>query len=342
MNNISSQSTNNTAINAEAFLAPISFINLLSGIYSLPIVSVIGFVLNVPCLIVLFHRKLKGDTFKYLIFKTLTHLGYLFIVAITPIFRCTTCPISLTLFAAFVNYYLNLCTLNPLWTYAAFVEIVLSYDRLMLLKQQKSKYLIKLRFWPTIISILVIGFVVNLPFMMAFRIQQIQNTQIWRYTRTDFGNSTFYRMYMIVYNIIQTLILLVVQIILNIMVKQEFGKYMKRKKNLTLTAVTSNLNKNSAISLKTSRPTKNNEPHDMSTVLHLSDFKDHNSKRTTATNAGPTNSSKKQQNESAELNFTLMIIVASLLFSLTRFVQLIYTLVAMISQQLGRSFSFTA
>jgi hypothetical protein len=232
MNNTTSVG-NNSASSIDNYLMAVSLRNLITVVYTLPIASLISFILNIPCLIVLFHRKLKGDTFKYLVLKTLCHLGFLFIIALTPTFRCTSCAFSLTLFTKIVQYYLSICLLNPLSTGAALVEIALTYDRLLMLKQHKSKYLVKLRFWPTTICFIAISILVNLPIMFSVKIEQVPGTNIWLYLIMDFSNTAFYRFYSIFYSIMQALLALIVLVVLNILVKIEFSKYIKRKTNLT-------------------------------------------------------------------------------------------------------------
>jgi hypothetical protein len=334
--NSSSQSTTNssaiTALTAANFTLPITLTNLITNIYMMPIGSVIGFILNIPCLIVLFHRKLKGDTYKYLIFKTLSHLGLLFIVAMTPVFKCTTCPISLSLFANLVRYYLNLCVLNPLSTYAALVEIALSYDRLLMLKQQKSKCLIRLKFWPTCICFTVFGFIVNLPYMLSFQIESLEGTNIWLYLPTGFYNTTFYRMYVIVFNLIQALLALIVLVVLNILVKIEFSKYIERKKNLTNSKSTTN----KAVDSKANKLANNQETESLAVSAALQS-KQNNlvNLRAGKQRANANREKSKDQNESAELNFTLMILVSSVFFSATRLFQFINIGSFMIFQQLG-------
>jgi hypothetical protein len=160
MNNTTSQTQHNTtaiALTAERFLSPMTIFSLVTNVYLTSIVSSFGFALNIACLIVLFHRKLNGDTYKYLIFKTVSHLGFLFIVATWPVHQCTTCFISLTLWAKINQYYFNLVALCVFSTNASLVEILIAYERLLMLKQQSNKYLIKLNFWPAIISIKVIS-----------------------------------------------------------------------------------------------------------------------------------------------------------------------------------------
>jgi hypothetical protein len=233
--NMTSQSANSTAraLSIENFLSPISVLVLVMSIYTMPIASVIGYLLNIPCLIVLCHRKLKGDTYKYLIFKTLAHLIFLFSLTIIPLFSCSSCPASLTYIANLIRWLLSFYGGNVLTTSATLVEIALSYERLLLLKQQKSKYLIKLHFWPTTIGMLIISIVFNLPLMFAFQIELIPgSTDFWRLSRTAFGDSAFYRSYITVFNLIQAFLALLLLVALNILNKIEFSNYMKRKKNL--------------------------------------------------------------------------------------------------------------
>jgi hypothetical protein len=158
--------------------------------------------------------------------------------------------------------------------------------------------------------------------MLAFRIQQVPGTNIWLYLRTDVGFSTFYRIYASIHNLIQSLFALLVLIVLNIQVKSEFNKYMERKKNLTKAKSTARAINNTPIHTIGGTATKCHvELHKEPSVLKARN---------------------RNQNESAELNFTWMIIVASLLFSATRFIQFMHVTVNMIIQELGRSTDMTS
>jgi hypothetical protein len=329
-NNNSSQLENTTAlmsINPGRYLMPIPIFTLVTVIYMYPIASVIGFVLNVPCLIVLLNPKLKGDTYKYLLFKLLTHMGFLFIMAVSPIYRCSSCLVSLTLFANLIRYAFTLCALNVLTTYATLIEIVLSYDRLIMLMLHKPKYLIKLRFWPTMISLLIGGFVFNIPYMFLNRIEQVPGTNIWLFLRTEYSLSAFYRSYAIFFGLFQAIPTLIVIIVLNVFVKIEFSKYLLRKNNLTAPAT-----KLSTRHAHTDLAEKSNSLHN-SNLTNLNDIK-----LKGMSFALPRQ--KKDKNNSAaaaDLSFTMMILVASLLFTVTRFFFFMNNSVSVLLQQLGIS-----
>jgi hypothetical protein len=317
-NNSQSENASTMSLNADKYLSPIPIFTLITNIYITPIVSLIGFIFNVPCLIVLMHPKLKGDTYKYLIYKTLTHLIFLFLITIAPIFRCTTCKISLTLFANLMRWLSNLCLLNVLTTYATLVEIALSYDRLLMLMQQKPKYLIKLSFWPTTISFSVLGFVLNMPYMFLNRIEQVPGADIWLFVRNDFNFSTFYRLYGIIFSLLQAIPPLIVIVVLNIFVKIEFGKYLNRKKNLTLAPRSSFL-----------------PPH--TELVRFSNLANLNSvnRKISMTNIAHLPRKSKDQNNSAEINFIMMILVASVFYSVTRLFFFLNNGTFLLLQQLG-------
>jgi hypothetical protein len=316
MNNITSSQSFNITTATDRFLTPIPVLILVTSVYIAPIVSLISFLLNIICLIVLCHHKLNGDTYKYLIFKTVSHLGFLFIVATWPVHQCTTCFISLTLWAKINQYYLNLVALCVFSTNASLVEILIAYERLFMLKQQSNKYLIKLSFWPAIIGIKVISLLLNLPFMFAFRIEKVPQVDVWRLSRTAFGESSSYRTYVTLSNMLQTTGAFIVLIVMNLLVKIEFSKFMKIKKNFTM----SNQANNSI---------------DMSISLQsINDANGNGDNLRSAPNARQKQSvSINPINESTELNFTWMIIVASLLFAVTRFIQFVYVTVGMAFQQ---------
>jgi hypothetical protein len=179
----------------------------------------------------------------------------------------------------------------------AFSEIVLSYERLLMFKQQKFK----ISFTLFLIFSLFIELAVNSVFLFAFRVVPIA---LNRYStlRTEFGNSTFYRVYVLLTGILQSLFSIVILVFLNILVNIKFKNYIRKgnlllKNNLALTATIENSKS------KVSR-------FDLTSKRML-------------TNKENAENKAEQAGQNKELNFTIMIVFSSLFFAFTRLVHLV-------------------
>jgi hypothetical protein len=276
---------------------------LVANIYTIPIVAVIGFFFNIICLAVLLHPKLKGDTYKYLIFKTLAHLYSQTATGMSPYGICSFCPISQTLGAQIFMIYFLIFLANTFFTYAALIEIVLAYERLLMFKQN-SKWLIKLNLKLTLTIIVISGLIVNIPYLFAYRVAETSLGR-FRWVFTEFGSSSFFRIYVIVLTIIQNCFPIFTLFTLNILVTIEFRNYLNRKSRLTR-------KKENTIDNST-KENENRQIELASTSLSLS-----NSLSTNQT------SSKNDSNESSVKNFTMMIIVSSTIFAIIRLINLIH------------------
>jgi hypothetical protein len=206
---------------------------------------------------------------------------------------------------------------------AALVEILLSYDRLLMFgenkKHQKNlfiKTLNRLPFAASMITIiLAIGVIVNIPFYLAFRVElNAENRFI--HSHTPFGYTHFYRFYAIVLNILQSMISFVVLIILNVMVIKKFNIYIERKSKLVGPATRKDLtdqviNKNEEATHQSIRlKIEATQTADIISLANIQNNKREKERKNAA----------KNTKRDAELNFTKMIVVSSLCFTFTRFV----------------------
>jgi hypothetical protein len=313
--------TSTTARTTTTELPILRDLNIIMNIYSIPIVSLIGFFLNIVCLIVLLSPKLKGDTYKYLIFKTISHLIFQFATALTPMYRCTQCAVVSSLIVNIFRFGLNFCVINVVSTYANLSEIALTYDRLYLLKQQHSKFLIKLPAFYTLIAFILIGIIANIPTFFAFGVGFNPNNNAYSFARTVFGLTSEFITYLFVFNLVQSLVVFIVLIFVNLLVTYEFKKYINRKKNLT------NVNAQTIKLTNKKSETKRSTIAEANTSFSLNLAKDRNSTKHECNLNAKMSTVKinQNQNESAELKFTLMIIISCALYSVTRLFQYLNT-----------------
>jgi hypothetical protein len=212
---------------------------IVGFLYAVPIISTIGFLLNVACMIVFFtrsFRKPSGQTFKYIILKTTCHTISLLLSALSPITNCFVCPISQTKWAQAYRVYLLIFTANLAFTYAAIIEVMLSYDRLVL-------------FWPNIKSskrasfkcmlafILLLGFLINLPFIFSDNVEMAPGfSDKYIIVATSLGRSLAYRIYNILWTLLLSLLTLILMIIINSIVIIKFRSYVSKDAALSVSS----------------------------------------------------------------------------------------------------------
>jgi hypothetical protein len=308
-------------------LEPMSLLTLIFNIYTTSIIGVCGAVLNLVCIFIFTFDEFKIDTYKYLILKSVSHMAALTCAGSNSIYNCTSCPLSLTFGAQIYRFFcLNIANTVGI-TLAALVEILVSYDRLLMFEENKKRqqnWFIKtfnrLPYAASMITIiLAIGVFVNIPFSLAFRVV-LNDENRFVNSRTNFGNTHFYRFYAIVLNILQSMISFIVLIILNVMVIKKFNIYIERKSKLVGPVTRPHLavqaiTKNDEVTGQNNRLKIEATQTEDSVGSANSQYNKGAKERKTA---AATNTKRD-----AELNFTKMIVVSSLCFSFTRFVSLV-------------------
>jgi hypothetical protein len=119
------------------------FINTIGYIYIATSFNVVGFFLNIFCLIILINKTLKGDIYKYFILKTSTELGRVFLGTLFPLAFCTSCPSFPTFAVQLIRAYGFNYAASLFSTMSILSEIALTYDRLTIFKKN-SKFFLKI------------------------------------------------------------------------------------------------------------------------------------------------------------------------------------------------------
>jgi hypothetical protein len=291
--------------------------SIITNLYLTPIISVFGVLFNVICLVVLFNPKLKGVTYKYLAYKTVGHLISLCMTALSPMANCSMCPISQTIPVLIYRIYFLRYLTNTLFTSSALVEMALAYDRLLIFKS-KNKFFSRIAFRYFLAFAIAFSVSINLPFMFASVIELVPNTtNRYRLINSSFGNSSFYRLYLILSNLLQSLVTLLVLIGLNTLVIIEFNQYIRNRSRLK--------------NVPKRQETRLNNVEESS--LAWSVATNYNT-QINSTNAA-TNVSRPKRKVSSEKRFTIMILVASCLYAFTRLLSLINTSSNQIHQLIG-------
>jgi hypothetical protein len=316
---------------------PISTFHLVGYIYLIPIMATCSFFINLVCLIVLLHPKLSGDTYKYLLFKTIIHVVALPITSLSPLANCTWCPISQSLFVIIYRYILLIFVANTGSTYASLIEIALSYDRLLIIKQNINK-IFRISAKYILLSIVTFGLCLNVPYLFAYNIQMTASSQIYTLRLSEFGNSSFFRVYLIFLSLFQSFFSFFLLAFVNTFVTIEFKKYIHRKFEMTGKNFILENSRRSHLDLK---PILNGiEDSDKTTntaSTHLSSIgiKPKKSETKNETILTRSSSKSKNQSDSAERNFTKMILISSISFTFIRLLHVINSSTSQIAQLNG-------
>jgi hypothetical protein len=333
----------NATLNSTAsvsFVPSMSTFYLVSYLVIMPSVAGIGFLLNIPCLIVLLQPELSGVTYKYLVFKTLCHMTSLLLSSLSPLSNCFTCPVSQSLWVRLYFIYLLKYTANVMFSCAAVVEIALSYDRLLLFKGN-SGFFRRISFKTFLIFTSVFGVVVNVPFMLADSAQLIPGTEDrYALVTTAFGLSLFYRVYNILWSLLLSLLSMIIIVILNVFVTIEFKKYIKKKTNMTGKSkdMVSKLKSNNPTSRTKTNQTEVKDELSASIVYSITATNGKTNDSTKNMGKSTSVSGKRDKNESSEKNFTMMILVSSSFYSASR----LFSIVNIISTQIYQFMGITA
>jgi hypothetical protein len=325
--NFSFNFSNNNNSGSSRFSIEIYNITIIGYVYLIPILSLIGFALNIPCLIGLAVAKLSPDSRKYLLLRTVTHLILLACLAFNALTNCLMCQARGTLPTQLINVYIIIFFYRAAFTTAALVEIIVSYQRLAIFKKRLD-CLKKIRFNYMVILFMLLGLALNVPYLLAFQpAERPANSSLFDTVRTDFGNTSFYRIYIIALNLCQSFLSFILLTIFNVLATIEFKKYMKRKKNLT---------KGKNDRSTATEPQRKTIEMTSAANLANSTGKNKTERLASHTNSHATlNVTLKTSEKSVEVSFTMMIIVSSAFFTFTRLIQCFASLYAQLFPLIG-------
>jgi hypothetical protein len=208
------------------------FINTIGNIYIIPSICVIGFVLNITCLILLTDKSLKGNIYKYFILKTLSELIRVILGSMFPIVFCNNCATFQTQFSQVFRVYIISYGASVMSTISILSEIALTYDRLVIFKIKK-KYFPHLKYKPACTAILLIGIFLFFHLLFVNRVVEIPNQPgRFRTISTEFGSTSLANYLTIIITCIQSFGGFFALISLNISLLIEFQKYKKSRQHI--------------------------------------------------------------------------------------------------------------
>lgn len=214
----------------------------LVGYYIIPSISLIGFILNIIALIVLTNRKFKErDRFKYVIVKIgLEMIGSLMGIGFQNYLKCIIdnyiLGINCTetgsyIFQFFRALYKYVGVVLYIWT--GINEILLTYDRYLILKAKKNWFNEQSSFKYILLICGILTSVIYLPYALSSKISLVVNsTNLYYLETTEFALSNFYQVYTIILQAVVNIILLIVIIVFSVVVLVKFKKFIRNHSSL--------------------------------------------------------------------------------------------------------------
>lgn len=288
-----------------------NIINVI-GYYVIPYLGVFGLITNGFFMIVFGNLLKKHKIYTFLLAKSFFEfIGSLSITWFYNAICLTDCiqlfPYSLMVFRFVIQRYIG----NVFFQCSGFSEVLLAYDRYMMLKNRKN-FITRLK------PIYLIGFTVGLnlvlymPDLFSLKAIQITNDTLFNsiLMPTAFGSSKFYSIYLISLLGSENLLTCIILVILNILLIYEYKRYIHGKIRKT-EQNTSNFDGSSSMIGPSNKISENCTPS-----------QDNNRKMI-------------KKIKKSELRFSKMIIISSLIFGFIRSINLITIIVYRGSEILG-------
>lgn len=217
------------------------------SIIAIPIICVIGIILNLICFIVFI--CLKEKIFFYLAINVITESLFLLIGALASTLLCRKCNIENTYLKAIYNLIINRFFGSVLYSLITILEIQISFNRYFLVSSHNTKTIIELKDKAKIFIYFIICVLIHFPYCFAFEIQKnemsfVEDTYSLEYNH--FGNTNFMFYYSNYILIFENILAVFVLLPLNIIIIVKFKKFIKKKNasSVSINFLMNNLNNN--------------------------------------------------------------------------------------------------
>lgn len=200
-------------------------IQLIINVFILPLVSTIGFLLNLLCVIVYFRLKENELLYKYLFVNSISNSIAMLIDALAPIALCGThCQISQTYVAQLFYLYGFIYFADVFETFSALIDLIITIDRYFQV-ENKLKSFRKIRYQIVLIVLFLICLLFYLPFILKKKIikktefvysrneyEKSENTSFYSLVPSDFGRTQFGIIFVLIQLIFSELVILCLMI----------------------------------------------------------------------------------------------------------------------------------
>ncbi|CAF0999487.1 unnamed protein product [Brachionus calyciflorus] len=213
-------------------------LQLFINIYLLPVVSLIGFFLNVICVLVYrkILRKKPEILYKYLYINSISNSLAMFIDMFAPMALCgNDCKISQTYSAQFFYLYGFIYLADVFETFSSLIDIILTIDRYDQLTN-KLRFLRKVSYKLIILFLFLISLIYYIPFILKKKIVQLSypenekcfNTseEVYILAQSNFGKSKFGIYFILIQLILSEVFVLCIMIIFNVLLLISLNRHI--------------------------------------------------------------------------------------------------------------------
>lgn len=209
----------------------------VNGYFIIPIISLLGFILNMLCFIIFMSSKFKlKSKLKFLITKVLLEMLFCaFGIGFQNGLCVDNCTVSYSLEFQIFRLYIHKFIGSSLYICTGLIEIFLTYDRYLILINRKNWLNKEVNFKYIILVSVIVSLIIFVPELFATKIvKSNQNsTNSFKIESTAFGESKanfYYKMISIsLANLTQIIALFSISVLLSI----EFRKFIQNKANLS-------------------------------------------------------------------------------------------------------------
>lgn len=227
-------------------------ITSINGYYTIPIISLVGFLLNSTCLVVFLNPKFNyKNEFKYVILKVaIETVGCLILIGFQNYLICIFEPYVIstlhcskenTLMFQVYRLYIYKFFNYIIYVWSGLNEILLSYDRHLILKNKKNWFNEKGNFKYIVFACLSLMIILNIPALFAYRITPARTEHLYYLESTNFGKSVYHSSLILCVLVASNVLTISILIPIMIMVALEFRVFLRRKVFLTASINTANI-----------------------------------------------------------------------------------------------------
>ena len=207
------------------------------GYYLITIVSLLGFCLNLLSIKLLAAISVKHKFYKYLLCKSiwdalicLLGVGYLNS-------NCAVCNENNinTYWTLFYKVYVIRISLRILVSTSTLCEILLTFNRALSFSTKRNL----LNHWSIkchMLCCLMVPFSVGVPVIFSFQLKPLNQTHMFYWTLTSFGETRFFQCYTLVLLIVEYFIPICLLLILNLIILSKYKRRMRAKLSLSIVA----------------------------------------------------------------------------------------------------------
>lgn len=231
--NFSTNFSTNSIVNAALSLDEILQLTIdIGNTYIVPVICFFGIITNIFCIIVFSHAEFQDLIYKYLYVNSISNFIYLLCCFFLFAPRCgALCDFNSTMITQYYYYivYTYLKGIPAILTIN--IQIIVSLYKYIQITN-KTTFLFKFEYFKLkILFLTVLSALFYLPILLTKTIKVTQ-TNSYSMISNDFGNGNVGKILIILITILRGFVSLFILIVINVLTKLEFNKFLEKKQRV--------------------------------------------------------------------------------------------------------------